>query len=66
MRLRVERDRQHARDCAEMADSTTDPHLRRIFLELEKQWLQRVEEAEEKSLWRRILRKRHREARLPT
>lgn len=52
---RTDRLRQHARDCAEMARSTIDPHLQRCFLELEKQWLEHAEKAEEKPLWRRIV-----------
>ena len=51
----TEWDRQNARDCAEMARSTMDPHLQRTFLELEKQWLERVKTAEERPLWRRIV-----------
>ncbi len=51
----TERDWQHARDCVEMARSTIDPHLQRTFLELGKQWLERVKKAEERSLWQRIV-----------
>jgi hypothetical protein len=39
MNSRTERDLQLARECAEMARSSNDPHLQRSFLELEKQWL---------------------------
>ena len=49
----TDRARQHARDCAEMARSALDPHLQRSFLQLEKQWLERAEKAEERPLWRR-------------
>jgi len=55
MYSRTERDRQHARDCAEMARSAMDPQLQRSFLELEKQWLEHAEKAEERPLWRRIV-----------
>ena len=55
MNLRAEQDRQHAHDCAEMARSTTDPHIQRSFLELEKQWLALAEKAEERPLWRRTI-----------
>jgi hypothetical protein len=48
------RARQHARDCAELARSTVDPHLQHSFLELEKQWLEHAKKAERKPLWRRI------------
>jgi hypothetical protein len=47
--------RHHARDCAEMARSTMDPHLQRSFRELEKQWLERAEKPEKRPLWRRIV-----------
>ena len=53
MHSHPESDRQHAHDCAEMAQSTMDPHLQRTFLELEKLWLERAQMSEEKSLWRR-------------
>jgi len=43
---RAERDLQHARECAEMARWTTDPHLQRICLELEAQWLALAKNAE--------------------
>jgi hypothetical protein len=52
---RSDRARHHARDCAEVARSTMDPHLRRCFLELEKQWLERAEKTQEGPLWRRIV-----------
>jgi len=48
MNSRADRDRQHARDCAEMARSTNDPHIRRSCLELEKQWLALAKKAEER------------------
>lgn len=51
----AERDRQHARDCAEMARSTMDPHLQRTFLELERLWLERAEKPEERPVWRKIV-----------
>ena len=51
----VQKDLQHARDCAEMARSTMDPHLQRTFLELEKLWLERAEKPEERPLWRRLV-----------
>jgi len=48
-------DRALARDCAEMARSSMDPHLQRSFLELEKRWLENAEKAEQRPLWRRIV-----------
>jgi len=51
----AERNRQHARECAEMARDAADPHLQRTFLELEKLWLERAEKPEERPLWRRIV-----------
>ena len=51
----TEWERQHARDCAEMARSTMDPHLQRTFLELEKRWLEHAEKGEERPLWRMIV-----------
>jgi hypothetical protein len=39
-----------------MARSSNDPHLQRIFLELEKQWLSRAEEVEERPRKARSLR----------
>ena len=55
MLSRVEQDRQNARVCAEMAHNASDPHLRRTFLELQNLWLERVGEAEERPLWRKII-----------
>ena len=47
MNSRTERGRQHARECAEIARSSSDLHVQRSFLELEKQWLALAENAEE-------------------
>jgi hypothetical protein len=55
MHSKAERDRQHARDCAEMARLAVDPHLQRTFLELERLWLEHAEKKEERPLWRRIV-----------
>ena len=51
---RAETNRQHARDCAEMARAAIDPHLQHTFLELEKLWLERAEKSEERPLSRRL------------
>jgi hypothetical protein len=55
MNSRAERDRQHARECAEMARSSNDPHVQRSFLELEKRWLALAKKAEEKPRRRGII-----------
>jgi hypothetical protein len=56
MNLRTERDRQHAHECAEMARSTSDPHIQRSCLTLEKQWLALAKNVEESPLRREITR----------
>ena len=55
MNSRTERDLQLARECAEMARSSNDPHLQRSFLELEKQWLAHAKKDEKKDLRRGII-----------
>ena len=56
MNSRTERGRQHARECAEMARSSSDLHVQRSFLELEKQWLALAENVDESLLTRWITR----------
>jgi hypothetical protein len=56
MNSRTERDLQHARECAEMAHNSDDPHLQRSFLELEKHWLAHAKKDEEKPLRWGIMR----------
>ena len=56
MNSRTERGLQHARECAEMARSSSDPHVQCTFLELEKQWLALAENVEESLLRRWITR----------
>jgi hypothetical protein len=56
MNSRTERDLQHARECAEMARSSNDPHLQRSFLELEKKWLAHAKKDEKKPRRRGAMR----------
>lgn len=50
MNPRAERDLQHARECAEIARRSADPHLQRTCLDLEKQWLSLAKSAEQGSV----------------
>jgi len=56
MNSRTEQDLQLARECAEMARSSNDPHLQRSFLELERQWLAHAKKDEKKGLRPGIIR----------